>query len=715
MESTHKLTAGSLCLVSLTAIAGIINPAHPVIGSIITGTSGAIASVVANAFDKLTEPEKLSLQNDLPKVIGKAIGKIIEEVASEKKWSEYKSELQEIAKNSPENFLEIIKQDEKNPALKNQIKSIPEYLRKNFKQEESEESQSNLNASKSESKNIEDIVKLQVSDWKDIVEKLYQQTFANRQPESFRVYQPPKELTPDLDLINHIAEELQKRFPHALTEVLTHDFANDGKAYAALTLNLLTDIQGKFAENQDEHKEILENINNLAELLKSNDPEKIKKLFQEISDKISYLFPVKKTVESIELIVIESQEKIAKTQENSEIINKNLVNMGQKIDQIDQKIDQKFDSLMKIKDDPYHSISDTDTESSNVNQKTITSENQSFDINFKTNETLCFQEIDDGRQMIIRIKAPENMGKNTLVKKIEKYAREKQYLTVRLDFWLPTEETLKDYTTFLQWCCDEVSEQLNLETIEASQYWNTAKGDDNAKINSFFNRQIMPKINTTILVVFLSSLDQVFPLSFAKTFLKLLRSWQNTKTWKNLRLVLSHSTECYIELYQDENDISSPFNVGLRIELEEFDYTQINDLAKKHQIDLDDKQIKQIMSEVGGHPYLIDQIFSHLKSKMKTQNYDFYQVFAEIVSFAFLETIFDGQYLSDLYSKVEKQSDLLDAVKELLKQEPAKIENKKVLFMLESLGLVIKDNTDRKTISFRNNLYRQYFSQKIGQ
>lgn len=665
MESAHKLTVGSLCLVSLTAIAGIINPAHPVISSIITGTSGAIASVVANAFDKLTEPEKLSLQNqDLPKVIGKAIGKIIEEVASESKWGEYKSELQEFAKNSPENWLKIITEADKDSAPT----IITESLRKNFNQK------------KSEKKDAEKKDEWFELDWENIVKNLYKQTFANKKPESWKFYQRPKEFTPDL--INYIAQKLQERFRHALTEALKHDFANDGKAYAALTLNLLTDIQGKFAENQDEHKEILENINNLAELLKINDPEKIKKFFQEIFGKISsdliddYLSPVKKTVEN--------------TQENSERILETVVSS-----------DSKLDFLIKI-------VSPIDPKSDNSVQKTTSSENESFDINFEENENLCFQEIDDGRQMIIRIKAPENMGKNTLVKKIEEYAREKQYLTVRLDFWLPTEETLKDYSKFLQWCSNQVVKKLRLTNINANDYWNSNKDafDDNSIFDMFLDTNVFDNINKKILVVILSSLDQVFTLDFAPKFFKMLRSWQQTNRWENLRLVLSHSTECYLNLNLDS--ASSPFNVGLKIELDEFTKKQIEELAKKRRINLDDEQINKIMLELGGHPYLIDTILSNLKAKNTKSK------FQALMSFQSLKTVFKRE-LIEVYNKLKNKSELLKLVRNLLEQEPleTKTEEEKILFMLESIGLIIKKEEQNETINFRNNLYRQYFKQEL--
>lgn len=126
-----------------------------------------------------------------------------------------------------------------------------------------------------------------------------------------------------------------------------------------------------------------------------------------------YLYPLKKTCKRIEERVTDFQERIVNTQENTEIIKKQL---GDVVRDLKDLKDLKNFQRQKRPDIKVQST--LYRESDNSDQQTTTSENQSFDINFEENENLCFQEMDDGRQMIIRIKAPENMGKNTLVKKM---------------------------------------------------------------------------------------------------------------------------------------------------------------------------------------------------------------------------------------------------------------------------------------------------------
>ena len=68
---------------------------------------------------------------------------------------------------------------------------------------------------------------------------------------------------------------------------------------------------------------------------------------------------------------------------------------------------------------------------------------------------------------LIRIKAPEKMGKTSLMSRILDNASQQDYQTVSIDLWSP--ELLTDIKTFLQWFCATVSEALNLE-VQLEKY-----------------------------------------------------------------------------------------------------------------------------------------------------------------------------------------------------------------------------------------------------
>lgn len=92
----------------------------------------------------------------------------------------------------------------------------------------------------------------------------------------------------------------------------------------------------------------------------------------------------------------------------------------------------------------------------------------------------------------------------------------------------------------------------------------------------------------------------------ARDFFRLLRSWyeeskKNGETWKKLRLVLIY-TEAVPISFKIQH---SPFNVGISIELPEFDEAQVQALAQRHKLSWTEAQVQSLMAMVGGHPYLI--------------------------------------------------------------------------------------------------------------
>jgi hypothetical protein len=94
--------------------------------------------------------------------------------------------------------------------------------------------------------------------------------------------------------------------------------------------------------------------------------------------------------------------------------------------------------------------------------KNITVRKQSLEEN-------CYQNILQPGELI-RIKAPEKMGKSRLLDQILTYSREQNYQTVRLDLQLLEDEVIKDSSQFLRWLCKRVSRQLKLED-RVDEYW----------------------------------------------------------------------------------------------------------------------------------------------------------------------------------------------------------------------------------------------------
>jgi len=219
-----------------------------------------------------------------------------------------------------------------------------------------------------------------------------------------------------------------------------------------------------------------------------------------------------------------------------------------------------------------------------------------------TIEQICYQEILQPRAFI-RIFAPRKMGKTSLIARILDYGSSQNYHTVRLSLHRAGTQVFASSDRFLRWFCTNVTQQLGLAS-RLNDYWDEDMG---ALINStiYFQGYILKEISNPI-VLALDGVDQLFEYpEVAGDFFVLLRSWyEETKdisVWQKLRVVIAHAVEVYIPLPTHR----SPFNVGLAIELPTFTPEQVQDLAKRHGLQLTASELEQLMKLTGGFPYLI--------------------------------------------------------------------------------------------------------------
>ena len=180
-------------------------------------------------------------------------------------------------------------------------------------------------------------------------------------------------------------------------------------------------------------------------------------------------------------------------------------------------------------------------------------------------ESRCYEQVEKNAGLI-RIKAPRQMGKTSLLARIRHHATAQGFRTATLDF-LETDETIfEDLTVFLKRFCALISRKLGISPRQVSEFWDEELFGAKENCNDYFEEYILKDL-TVPLFLGLDELDRLFPYNaVAKEFLGLLRSWNEkakvNETWAKLRLAIVHSTESYVVM--DKN--SSPFNVGLAVE-----------------------------------------------------------------------------------------------------------------------------------------------------
>ncbi len=325
--------------------------------------------------------------------------------------------------------------------------------------------------------------------------------------------------------------------------------------------------------------------------------------------------------------------------------------------------------------------------------------NSEFYIERSRMEADCYQQI-LGRGSMIRITAPKLMGKTSLLNRIMEHAKTKDYRLVRLDFRDAETEIFSNLNKFFHWFCLNISQQLKLES-NIDKYLQ-GRGGILVNCKNYFQAEVLEAIDCP-LVLALEEIDCIFSYEeIARNFLRMLRSWfdETTKTdiWENLRMVLLHSTNIYVQLDVDQ----SPFNVGFSVDLTEFSQPNILDLARRHQLSWGTDEVAALMAMIGGYPYLVRKALYHLKDSNLS--------LAEVLQNAATDVGIYRQYLQRQWADVQKYSELKAAFQQVVCADSAVKLERMLEFKLLSTGLV-KQNQHGITPSCR--LYREYFAEKF--
>lgn len=233
-------------------------------------------------------------------------------------------------------------------------------------------------------------------------------------------------------------------------------------------------------------------------------------------------------------------------------------------------------------------------------------------------EDKCYDKILE-KGALIRIKAPQKMGKTLLVDKILDRASQEGYKTALLSFEEADSEVLGDYRKLLQWLCVTLGDLLELEN-KLGEYWEESLGGINPNVTKYLERYLFKDFSQPLVLV-LEKVDLVFEqATFNVDFCRLLRGWNDAAKrsdrrgaiWQKIRLIVVHATEVYSSL--DIN--SSPLaGVGWTVALPDFTQEKVQQLARQYRHNwLSTEEIQQLMKMFGGYPYLVQTAFAYLQT-----------------------------------------------------------------------------------------------------
>ncbi|MCL1474157.1 NACHT domain-containing protein [Argonema antarcticum] len=221
-RSLVKLTIGGAIVLGGLAFPALLTKEGIVWGTVLaTSLASVAAGNTANAIDALTqgkEGDRISLENeDLTKAVGKAIAAVIT-LAAKQHPRDTRNKLEKIAAQAKDNWVKIAQQEltqQRYPELREA--KLDEFL---TPEEYSLTQNGNLTP----------------QEWQDIFIRL------NMAASKGGGFQLPPEVYPQ------VADLLHTTFPKALRETLKEDFVKDGKAFAGLTLQLLTGMKAELAQ-----------------------------------------------------------------------------------------------------------------------------------------------------------------------------------------------------------------------------------------------------------------------------------------------------------------------------------------------------------------------------------------------------------------------------------------------------------------------------------
>ncbi|MEA5627039.1 AAA-like domain-containing protein [Nostoc sp. UHCC 0251] len=301
---------------------------------------------------------------------------------------------------------------------------------------------------------------------------------------------------------------------------------------------------------------------------------------------------------------------------------------------------------------------------------------------------------------VIRIRAPREMGKSSLVLRLLAFAEMQGYRPVILNCKQMDANCLTDLNKLLRCFCWQIATELGIDP-KLDENWHEEIG---CKLScSLYLQSYLLKQSQSPVVLVLNDVDRFFEYpQIAEEFFSLLRSWyeearQDTDLQK-LRLVVVYSTEVYVSL-----DINrSPFNIGLPIRLPEFAEHQVEYLAQRHGLDWTSHEVAQLMSLVGGHPALIRIALYYVCCQGITLE--------ELIQEAIANGGIYRYHLWRHWAILQENATLVKAYIRVVTAKQSISLNPIDAHKLESLGLITYEG-DR--ILPRCELYRAYFKKQL--
>jgi len=314
----------------------------------------------------------------------------------------------------------------------------------------------------------------------------------------------------------------------------------------------------------------------------------------------------------------------------------------------------------------------------------------------------AFQAAIARRDGIILVKGPRQTGKTSLLARRLQQAREAGAAVVITDFQRFSSKHWSTLDTLFMALARSVTEQLKLNG-QPENVWRDREGP-NENFDRYIRIEVLEKIRTPV-VWGLDEVDRVFSYEYRDDVFSLFRAWYNDRALEpagplnRLTLAIAYATEAHLFI-TDLNQ--SPFNVGTRLSLEDFNCEQVGELNQRYGSPLGSAETKQFHALVGGNPYLARCGLQEIASR----GWDMGSFERQAV----LDDGCYGDHLQRLLGLLRRDETLQNAVASLLQGAPNAC-TADSFYRLRSAGVILGSSPD--VAKLRCQLYTNYLEPRL--
>jgi AAA-like domain/TIR domain len=312
-----------------------------------------------------------------------------------------------------------------------------------------------------------------------------------------------------------------------------------------------------------------------------------------------------------------------------------------------------------------------------------------------------FRDALDHKDSIVLIKGARQMGKTSLLARGLKYARDKGKKVIACDLQ-KNQGNLANLESLYLGLCEAIANRLDLSVSPRESWKQALSPGDN--LERYLRREVLGKTEGH-LVLAIDEIDLLTDRPYTSEVFGQFRSWHNERAvdpdgpWKRLTLAIVYATEAHL-LITDQNQ--SPFNVGTKVELQDFDREQVNELNQRYGCPLrNENDLKRFFALFSGQPYLNRRGFYDLTHEGKSLD--------EIEAHADADDGPYGDHLKRILFKLAGNEGLRDVLRGLLQGRP--IPDAMTFYRLRSAGLVAGPSA--KEAQFRCAIYRKFLARHL--